>query len=102
MHYKANPTASTTVRAFRPVAVYTEVPVTEKTTIPRGKVEKRFILVPMVKKHVPVAVSEYMAQIGREGGKKGGRKGLAALSPEDRERIREKALKARRAEKPPK
>jgi len=37
-----------------------------------------------------------MAQIGSKGGRKGGVKGLAALLPEDRERIRAKALTARR------
>lgn len=53
-------------------------------------------LMAMAKKRVPKAVSKYMAQIGSKGGRKGGVKGLAALLPEDRERIRAKALTARR------
>ncbi|MBZ5585728.1 MAG: hypothetical protein LAQ30_26745 [Acidobacteriia bacterium] len=55
----------------------------------------------MAKKRVPEAVSEYMAQIGSKGGKTKPTKprGLAALSPEDRERIRAQGLKKRRARK---
>jgi hypothetical protein len=53
----------------------------------------------VAKKKIPDAVSEYMAQIGRKGGKVGGKKGLAALTDKERERIRAKALATRRAKK---
>jgi len=51
----------------------------------------------MVKKHVPVAVSEYMAQIGKKGGKTKPRtpRGPAALDAERRAEIARNAAEAR-------
>ena len=60
---------------------------------------------PMSKKRVLTAeeraaiLREHMAAIGSKGGAKGGRKGLAAMTPEKRERVRAKALATRRANK---
>lgn len=42
------------------------------------------------------AVSEYLASIGRKGGAAKVPKGLASLSPKEREKIRAKALATRR------
>ena len=42
-------------------------------------------------------VAEYLSSIGRKGGAKKVPKGLALVSPEDRAKIREKGLAARRA-----
>jgi hypothetical protein len=50
----------------------------------------------MARKETPAAVSEYLAEIGRRGGEKTGRKGLAAMPPEQREAIQAKAAAARR------
>ena len=41
-------------------------------------------------------VAEYLSSIGRKGGAKKVPKGLALLSPEDRDRIRQKGLATRR------
>jgi len=41
------------------------------------------------------AISEYLAEIGRKGGKKGGKARAEKLSPERRKEIAEKAAKAR-------
>lgn len=50
------------------------------------------------------AVSEYLSKIGRKGGEKTGRKGLAAMPEEQRREIQAKAAAARRkqAKKKPK
>ena len=42
------------------------------------------------------AVSNYLAEIGRKGGKAKVAKGLAVLTPAEREAIRKKALATRR------
>ena len=49
------------------------------------------------KSGTPAAVRKYLEEIGRKGGKVTGKKGLAAMSPEDRKRIQQKGAKARRA-----
>ena len=51
----------------------------------------------MSKRKNPAAVA-----LGRLGGVKTGKKGLAAMPPEQREAIRAMALKTRRAKSPPK
>ena len=43
----------------------------------------------------PSSVSEYLAQIGRKGGLKGGKARAAVLSPSKRKAIAKKAAKAR-------
>ena len=53
-----------------------------------------FILIAMAKRKLAAAVA-----LGRRGGKKTGRKGLAAMSPEQREAIRAKGLAARQVQK---
>ena len=50
----------------------------------------------MAKRKNPAAVA-----LGRRGGVKTGRKGLAAMPPEQREQIRAKALEARRSKPSP-
>ena len=53
------------------------------------------MLVSMAKRKNSAAVA-----LGRRGGKKTGRKGLAAMSPEKRREIQEKAWAARRKQEP--
>ena len=53
------------------------------------------MLVPMAKRKNPAAVA-----LGRKGGKKTGRKGLAAMDPVKRREIQEKAWAARRKQDP--
>ncbi len=48
----------------------------------------------MAKKRSPV--SEYLASIGRKGGEAKVKKGLASITPKEREKIRAKALATRR------
>ncbi len=49
------------------------------------------------KKNTPSGVSEYLAGIGRKGGKVTGFKGLAAMSEEQRKEIAAKGLATRQA-----
>lgn len=44
---------------------------------------------------VPQSISEYMAQIGSNGGKIGGKKRLKTMTPEQRKKAAQKAAKAR-------
>ena len=44
---------------------------------------------------VPTSVSEYMASIGRKGGKIGGKRRLSTLSDDERKAIASAAAKAR-------
>jgi hypothetical protein len=52
------------------------------------------MLIAMAKRKLAAAVT-----LGRRGGKKTGRKGLAAMTPEQREAVRAKGLAARLAQK---
>jgi hypothetical protein len=49
----------------------------------------------MAKKQVDPAVSDYLAAIGRKGGKANVRKGIATLTPEERSRRAKAAANAR-------
>jgi hypothetical protein len=51
----------------------------------------------VAKNKTPSGVSEYLAGIGRKGGLVTGRKGLAAMTPEQRKEIAAKGLASRRA-----
>ena len=53
----------------------------------------------MPKKKPPAAVSQYLATIGRKGGKKKVQKGLAAMDEERAKEIRRAGTKARWAKK---
>ncbi len=44
---------------------------------------------------VPADISEYMAKIGREGGKIGGKRRMKTMTKEQRSKIAKKAAKAR-------
>jgi hypothetical protein len=44
---------------------------------------------------VPTIISEYMASIGRKGGKIGGKRRLSTLTEKERKRIASTAAKAR-------
>jgi hypothetical protein len=44
---------------------------------------------------VPSTISEYMAKIGRKGGKIGGKKRLKTMTKEQRTKVAQKAAKAR-------
>jgi len=46
-------------------------------------------------RRVPTAISEYMASIGRKGGKIGGKRRLSTLTEKERKRIASAAAKAR-------
>lgn len=47
----------------------------------------------------PINLSEYMAAMGRKGGKIGGKRRLTTMSAKDRKKIASKAAKARWAKK---
>lgn len=50
----------------------------------------------------PSTISEYMAQIGRKGGKVGGKRRLKTMTPEERRKVARQAAKARWGKRPKK
>jgi hypothetical protein len=49
----------------------------------------------MAKQKIPDALREYLAQLGKKGGKKGGPARAAAMTPEQRSESARKAVQAR-------
>jgi hypothetical protein len=55
----------------------------------------------MAKSQVPPELREYLAKLGKKGGKKGGPARAAAMTPEQRSESARKAVQARWAKKKP-